>query len=88
MLLGTNVGLGFLVSFGYLPVITKLVLVSIYYGCKGHMDSYMAPSGSMLYGHLDYFQKPPRGGRPNIKPLGDHGTPNAHNRWFILFYPV
>ena len=26
-------------------------------------------------GHLNSFQKPP----------GDHGTPNAHNRWFILF---
>ena len=24
---------------------------------------------------------------PNIKP-GDHGTPNAHNRWFILFHHV
>ena len=35
--------------------------------------------------HLDYFQKPPLIGRPNTK-LGDHGTPNAHNCWFILFY--
>ena len=33
----------------------------------------------MFHGHLDYFQKPPLGGRPNTK-LGDHGTPNAHNR--------
>ena len=32
----------------------------------------------MFHGHLDYFQKPPLGGRPNTKP-GDHGTPNAHN---------
>jgi hypothetical protein len=40
---------------------------------------------NMLHGHLDYFQKPPLGGRPNTKPR-DHGTPNAHNRWFILFY--
>ena len=39
----------------------------------------------MLDGHLDYFQKPPLGGRPNTKH-GDHGTPNAHNRWFIVFY--
>ena len=39
----------------------------------------------MFHGHLDYFQKPPLGGRPNTK-LGDHGTLNAHNRWFILFY--
>ena len=37
-----------------------------------------------FHGHLDYFQKPP-GGRPNTKP-GDCGTPNAPNRWFILFY--
>ena len=41
----------------------------------------------VFHGHLDYFQKPPLGGRPNTKP-GDHGTPNAHNRWFILFYHV
>ena len=39
----------------------------------------------MFHGHLDYLQKPPLGGRPNTNP-GDHGTPNAHNRWFILFY--
>jgi hypothetical protein len=39
----------------------------------------------MFHGHLDYFQKPPLGGRPNTKP-GDHETPNTHNRWFILFY--
>ena len=41
----------------------------------------------MFHGRLDYFQNPSRGGRPNIKP-GDHGTPNAHNRWFILLYCV
>ena len=28
---------------------------------------------------------PPLGGRPNTKP-GDHGTPNTHNRWFVLLY--
>ena len=39
----------------------------------------------MLHAHLDYFQQLPFGGRPNTKP-GDHGTPNAHHRWFILFY--
>ena len=33
----------------------------------------------MSHGHVDYFQKPPFGGRPNTKP-GDHGTPNVHNR--------
>jgi hypothetical protein len=37
----------------------------------------------MFHGHLDYFQKPPFGGRPNTKP-GDHRTPNAHNHWCIL----
>ena len=41
----------------------------------------------MFHGHLDYVQKPPLGGRLNTKP-GDHGTPYAHNRWFILFYHV
>jgi hypothetical protein len=41
----------------------------------------------MFHGHLDYFQKPPLGGRPNTKP-GDHGPPNTHNHWFILFYCV
>ena len=39
----------------------------------------------MFHSHLDYFQKPPLGSRLNRK-LGDHGTPNAHNRRFILFY--
>jgi hypothetical protein len=39
----------------------------------------------MFHGHLDRFQKPPLGGRPNTTP-GDHGTPNAHNRWFTLLY--
>jgi hypothetical protein len=37
----------------------------------------------MFHGHLHYFQKPPLGGKPNTK-LRDYGTPNAHNRWFIL----
>jgi hypothetical protein len=41
----------------------------------------------MFHGHLDYFQKPPLGGRPNTKP-GDHGTMNAHNHWFVVFYHV
>jgi hypothetical protein len=41
----------------------------------------------MFHGHLDYFQNPPLGGRSNTKPA-DHGTPNAHNRWSILFYHV
>ena len=33
----------------------------------------------MFHGTLDYFQKPPFGGRSNTK-LGDHGTPNVNNR--------
>ena len=41
----------------------------------------------MFYDHLDYFRKPSLGGRPNTKP-GEHGAPNAHNRWFILLYYV
>ena len=36
---------------------------------------------------LGLFQKPPLESRPNTK-LGDHGTPNAHGCWFILFYHV
>ena len=42
----------------------------------------------MFHGHLDYFPKPSLGGRSNTKPSGDHGTPNAHNRWFIPSYHV
>ena len=34
---------------------------------------------------LGLFSKPPLGGRPNTKSR-HHGTPNAHNRWLILFY--
>ena len=39
----------------------------------------------MFHGHLDCFSKPSHGVRPNTK-LGDHGTPNAHNCWFIIYY--
>ena len=56
-------------------------------GCKVYTDSLHGIKWIMCHGHLDYFQKPPLGGRPNTK-LGDHGTPNTHNRWFILFYHV
>ena len=41
----------------------------------------------MFHGHLDYFQKPPLGGRSYTK-LGDQGISNAHNCWFVLFYHV
>ena len=48
-------------------------------GCKVYMDSFLhGIEWIMFHGHLDYFQKPPLGARPKIKP-GDHGTPNAHN---------
>ena len=57
-------------------------------GCKVYMDSYMASNGScFMITWIFFLQKPPLGGRPNTK-LGDHDTPNAHNRWFILFYHV
>jgi hypothetical protein len=41
----------------------------------------------MDHGHLDYFQKLPLVGRPNITPK-DHGTPDAHNRQLIIIYHV
>ena len=53
-------------------------------GCTVYMNSYMASKGH-VHGHLDYFQKPPLGGGPTTK-LGDHGTQNVHNCWFILFH--
>ena len=56
-------------------------------GCKVYMDSYMASNGFVFHGHLDYFRKLLLGGRPNTNP-GDHGTPNAHNCCFIIFYHV
>ena len=34
---------------------------------------------------LGLFFKTPHGVRPNTK-LGDHGTPNTHNCWFIIYY--
>ena len=40
-----------------------------------------------VHGYLDYFPKPPLGGRPNTKPV-DCGTQNVHNCWFILYYHV
>jgi hypothetical protein len=32
----------------------------------------------MFHGHVEYFQKPPLGAKPNTK-LGDHNTPDPHN---------
>ena len=56
-------------------------------GCKADMDSYMASNGSCFTLTWPIFQKPPHEGRPNTK-LGEHGTLNAHNHWFLLFYHV
>ena len=58
-------------------------------GCKVCMDGCLhGIEWFMFHGHLDCFQRPSLGGRPNAKPLGDHGTLNAHKCWFILFYHV
>jgi hypothetical protein len=46
-------------------------------GCKSDMDSFLhGIQWIVFHGHLDYFQKPPLGGRPDTKP-GDHGKMNA-----------
>ena len=50
------------------------------------MESCMASNGSCFMVTRTIFQKPSFGGRPNTKLVGDHGTMNAHNRWFVLFY--
>ena len=55
-------------------------------GCKVFLHGIMhGIEGIMFHGHLDYFQKPPPGGRPYTKP-GDHGTPDVHNHRFVSFY--
>jgi hypothetical protein len=56
-------------------------------GCKVYMDFLHGIEWVMFHGHLECFQKPPLGGRPKTK-LGDHGTPNADNHWFNVFYYV
>ena len=56
-------------------------------GCRAHVDSCMASIGSCFMVTWTHLQKPHVGGRSNTKP-GDHGTLNAHNHWFILFYHV
>ena len=52
-------------------------------GCKSLHGFLHSIQWIVFRGHLDYFQKPPLGSRSNTKP-GDHGTPNAHNRRYIL----
>ena len=59
--------------------------------CKMEVKSAWIPTwhrmerGSMVTWIV--FQKPPLGGRRDAKP-DDHGTLNAHSRWFILFHHV
>jgi hypothetical protein len=57
-------------------------------GCEVYIDPYMALIESCFMVAWTTFKKPLLGGRPNTKPLGDHGTLNAHNRRFVLFYHV
>ena len=53
-------------------------------GCKVHMAS----NGSCFMVTWTIFKnRLLEVSRPNTKQ-GDHGTLNAHNRWFILFYHV
>ena len=56
-------------------------------GCKVYMASYMASSGScfMVTWTISKNHFLEVGAHTN---LGDHGTPNAHNRWFVLLYQV
>ena len=54
-------------------------------GCTVYVEYYMASNGSCFMVTWTFFKKPHLGSRPNTRP-GDHGTSNAHNRWFILFY--
>ena len=52
---------------------------------KVYMDSYVALDGSCFMVSWIIFKHHLLWGRSNTEP-GDHDTPNAHNRWFILFY--
>jgi hypothetical protein len=56
-------------------------------GYNVYMDPYRGIKWIMFHYHLDYFPKPPLGGRHNTKP-GDHGIPNTHNCWIILLCHV
>ena len=53
-------------------------------GCKVYMDSYMAFQWIMLHGHMDFFPKPPPGGRYNTEAR-DRSLPKSHNRQSIIF---
>ena len=56
-------------------------------GCEVYMDSYVASNGScfMVIWTISINRLLEVGLTQN---RGDHGTPNAHNRWFIFFYHV
>jgi hypothetical protein len=51
------------------------------------IHSYMALNGSCFMVTWTILQKPYGGGRPNSKSR-HHGTLNAHNHWFLLYYHV
>jgi hypothetical protein len=60
-------------------------------GCKMDVKSTWIPTWHRM-DHVSWSlglfpKKPPLGGRL-YTTLGDHGTPNARNCWFILFYHV
>ena len=54
-------------------------------GCTIYMDSYMTSNESCFMVTWTIFNNHLLEASPNTKP-GDHGTPKAHNCWFILFY--
>ena len=56
-------------------------------GCKVYVDSYMASNGSCFMVTWAIFKNHLLEVGPTQQPV-DHGTPNAHNCWFILFYHV
>ena len=56
-------------------------------GCEVYVDSYMASNGSCFKVTWTIFIKHLLEVGLTQK-LGDHGTPNAHICWFIIFYHV
>ena len=91
------------ITFQALSLVDKMKLVQVRFtlrlrdqrtmwmqedGCKDYMDSHSASNASCFMVTWTILKNHLLGGRPNTKPMGDHDTPNAHNRWFILFYHV
>ena len=56
-------------------------------GCKVYMDSCMTSNGSCFMVTWTIFKNHFLEVGPNTKP-GDHGIPNTHDNWFIVFYHV